>query len=64
MSFHLTAQNIRVEGHHYLVGELQNEDGNFNESSIDLDELLGNDNGPFRPAPIPSVPFSVIITDS
>lgn len=63
MSFHLTAQDIRVEDHHYLVGELQNEDGKFNQSSIDLDEFLGNDNGPFRPARIPSVPFSVTITD-
>ncbi|ODM15310.1 Cyanovirin-N [Aspergillus cristatus] len=48
MSFHLTGQEIRVEDNHILVALLQNEDGQWIESSIDLDEFVGNDNGHFQ----------------
>lgn len=45
MSFHLTGQQIRVEDNHILVASLQNEDGEWIDSSIDLDQFVGNDNG-------------------
>lgn len=53
MSFHLTAQNIHVENNHILVGKLQNQAGDYVESSIDLNRFLGNNNGtsPSPPAP-------------
>lgn len=45
MSFHLTGQDIRIEDDHILVALLQNEDGDYVESSIDLNQFVGNDNG-------------------
>ena len=49
MSFHLTAQDIRVENNHILVGKLQNQAGDYVESSIDLNRFLGNNNGDLFP---------------
>lgn len=43
MSFHLSAENIRIDGDHVLVAQLKNDDGELIDSSIDLDEILGND---------------------
>jgi hypothetical protein len=45
MSFHETAQNIRVDDGHRLVAELQNEDGDWVHAELNLDQILGNDNG-------------------
>lgn len=45
MAFHLSAQDLRVEDKHYLVGQLQNSDGHLVDASINLDEFLGNNNG-------------------
>jgi len=45
MSFHLTGQDIHVEDGHILVARLQDENGDWQESSIDLDQLIGNKNG-------------------
>lgn len=45
MAFHLSAQDLRVEDKHYLVGQLQNFDGDLVDASINLDEFLGNNNG-------------------
>lgn len=45
MSFHLTGDDIRVEDNHVLVARLQNENGDYVDSSIDLDQFVGNDNG-------------------
>lgn len=47
MSFHLTAEEIRVEDNHVLFAYLRNDDGELVESRIDLNEHLGNDNGMF-----------------
>jgi hypothetical protein len=49
MSFHESAQNIRVEDGHRLVAELQNEEGDWVHAEINLDEILGNDNGMYHP---------------
>lgn len=56
MSFHLSAQDIRIDDDHYLVGQLQNEEGEYVNASIDLNEFLGNDEGTSRPVPLPSLP--------
>lgn len=48
MSFHTSAENIRVEDDHILKAELLNEDGEPNETEIDLNEFLGNNDGAFE----------------
>ncbi|KAL4882057.1 Cyanovirin-N [Aspergillus karnatakaensis] len=48
MSFHLSAQNIRVEDDHILHAELQNEDGDWVEAELDLNHVLGNNDGRFE----------------
>ena len=45
MSFHVTAQDIRVDDKHVLVAQLQNESGEYVDASIDLSPFLGNKNG-------------------
>ncbi|KAF9873423.1 CVNH domain-containing protein [Colletotrichum karsti] len=47
MSFHLSAENIRVDDGHILHAQLRNENGDLNDTSIDLNTVLGNDNGRF-----------------
>lgn len=49
MSFHASAQNIRLEDDHVLVADLQNEDEEYVEARFDLDEILGNSDGIFSP---------------
>lgn len=62
MSFHLTAQDIRVEDNHILVALLQNDDGEWNESAIDLDQFIGNDNGTYSiPRPPPSGKLTIYL---
>ncbi|KAI5814545.1 Cyanovirin-N [Pyronema omphalodes] len=45
--FHITASNIRLEGHE-LVANLDNGSGEFTEARIDLNTVLGNENGRFN----------------
>lgn len=45
MAFHLSAQDLRIEDNHNLVGQLQNTEGEFVDASINLDEVLGNEDG-------------------
>ncbi|KAI9931479.1 hypothetical protein ASPWEDRAFT_37718 [Aspergillus wentii DTO 134E9] len=47
MSFHLTAEDIEIRDNHILVARLQNEEGEFVDADIDLDEHIGNDEGSF-----------------
>ncbi|EMD92524.1 hypothetical protein COCC4DRAFT_37967 [Bipolaris maydis ATCC 48331] len=47
MSFYYTAENIRIEDGHILRARLQTADGNWNDSEIDLNSFIGNDNGHF-----------------
>ncbi|EYE93683.1 CVNH domain-containing protein [Aspergillus ruber CBS 135680] len=47
MSFHLTAEDIVIEDNHILKAQLRNEDDELVESTIDLNEHLGN-NGAFE----------------
>ncbi|KAL1608673.1 hypothetical protein SLS59_001863 [Nothophoma quercina] len=47
MSFHYSAQDIRVDDGHILRARLQRADGEYNDSEIDLNNHIGNDNGHF-----------------
>jgi hypothetical protein len=47
MSFHYSADNIRVDDGHMLRARLQRADGEWNDSEIDLNNHIGNDNGSF-----------------
>ncbi|OQE82289.1 hypothetical protein PENNAL_c0037G05506 [Penicillium nalgiovense] len=48
MSFHETASEIELEDGHILKAVLRNEDGDEQESTLDLNEHIGNDNGQFH----------------
>ncbi|KAL5335990.1 Cyanovirin-N, partial [Aspergillus crustosus] len=48
MSFHASAQNIRVDDGHRLIAELQNEEGDWVEDELDLNDILGNNDGRFE----------------
>jgi hypothetical protein len=45
MSFHYSAEDIRVDDGHMLRARLQRADGEWNDSEIDLNNYIGNDNG-------------------
>lgn len=45
MSFHYSAEDIRVEDNHILKARLQRADGEWQDAEIDLDHFIGNDNG-------------------
>jgi hypothetical protein len=47
VNFHLSAQNISLEDGHILHAELSNEDGDYVESTLDLDYYIGNHDGAF-----------------
>lgn len=44
-AFHLTAEDIRIEEDHILVARLDCGNGEYQESSIDLDQYIGNADG-------------------
>ncbi|OQE35390.1 hypothetical protein PENCOP_c013G07719 [Penicillium coprophilum] len=48
MSFHASASNIELEDGHILKAVLRNEDGDEEESTLDLNDHIGNDNGQFQ----------------
>jgi len=45
--FFATAQNLRLEDNHVLVGRLKGNDGEWHDVKIDLNEHIGNQNGRF-----------------
>lgn len=45
MSFHLSAEDIRIEDNHVLVARLRDSSGELRDAEIDLNQFLGNDNG-------------------
>jgi hypothetical protein len=47
MTFYHTAEEIRIDDGHMLRARLQTADGNWNDSEIDLNSCIGNDNGHF-----------------
>ncbi|TDZ34327.1 Cyanovirin-N-like protein [Colletotrichum trifolii] len=48
MSFHASAQEIRVDDGHILRAQLANGDGEWNDVEVNLNDFLGNDNGSFQ----------------
>ncbi|PQE23846.1 Cyanovirin-N protein [Rutstroemia sp. NJR-2017a BBW] len=44
-SFHLSAEDIRVDDNHILRARLRNENGEMVDAELDLNTCLGNDNG-------------------
>ncbi|KAL6160460.1 hypothetical protein ACJQWK_09553 [Exserohilum turcicum] len=46
-SFSYSAEDIRLDDGHILRARLQTADGNWNDSEIDLNQCIGNDNGNF-----------------
>ncbi|KAJ5795248.1 Cyanovirin-N [Penicillium paradoxum] len=48
MSFHASASNIELEDGHILKAVLRTEDGDEQESTMDLNQHIGNDNGHFQ----------------
>ncbi|KAF2641554.1 Cyanovirin-N [Massarina eburnea CBS 473.64] len=45
MSFHLSAEDIRVDDNHVLRARLRNVNGDFQDAEIDLNNHLGNNEG-------------------
>ena len=45
MSFHASASKIELEDDHILKATLRNEDGDEDDSTLDLNEIIGNDDG-------------------
>ncbi|KAI9929086.1 hypothetical protein ASPWEDRAFT_103856 [Aspergillus wentii DTO 134E9] len=48
MSFHLSAENVRVEENHILVANLKNNNGEYHQVAVDLNVHIGNNNGHFQ----------------
>ncbi|KAF2083806.1 Cyanovirin-N [Saccharata proteae CBS 121410] len=48
MSFHLSAEDIRIEDGHILKARLRAYDGELRDAEIDLDNHIGNQNGTFH----------------
>ncbi|KAJ4295453.1 hypothetical protein N0V90_007465 [Kalmusia sp. IMI 367209] len=47
MTFHFSAEEIRVEDNHILKARLQRADGEWQDAEIDLNNHIGNENGSF-----------------
>ncbi|KAF8421825.1 Cyanovirin-N [Tirmania nivea] len=47
MSFHASCENIHLQGGHILVAKARSMNGNWCDSSIDLDHYIGNSDGWF-----------------
>ncbi|KAJ5641958.1 hypothetical protein N7490_005958, partial [Penicillium lividum] len=47
MSFHESASSIELEDDHILKATLRNEDGNEEEVTLDLNDIIGNNDGHF-----------------
>jgi hypothetical protein len=45
MSFHAAAENVRVEENHILRARIPNGAGELVDAEIDLDQILGNNDG-------------------
>ncbi|KAK4175817.1 Cyanovirin-N [Triangularia setosa] len=48
MSFHLSAQDIRVDDGHILRARLDNGEGDWVDAELDLNTVLGNNDGIFE----------------
>ncbi|OHW97947.1 CVNH domain-containing protein [Colletotrichum incanum] len=48
MSFHASAENIRVDDGHILRAQLHNGNGDAVDAELNLNDVLGNSNGSFE----------------
>lgn len=64
MSFHVDAEELRVDDGHKLVGKLPNGDGDLVDAEIDLNEFIGNDDGTPSPASVLATSIQLNIPDS
>jgi len=48
MSFHVSAENTRVDEGHLLRATLRKADGNFADAELDLNQVIGNSYGQFE----------------
>ncbi|KAE8140074.1 Cyanovirin-N [Aspergillus pseudotamarii] len=48
MSFHESAEDIEIRDGHILFARLRNEEGELQDSEINLDDFLGNSDGHFE----------------
>lgn len=64
MSFHVNAEELRVDDDHILVGKLPNEDGDLVDAEIDLSEFIGNEDGTSLPASVLATSIQLNIPDS
>ncbi|KAK3311055.1 Cyanovirin-N [Chaetomium strumarium] len=48
MSFHASAEDIRLDDGHMLRARLRNENGDLVDAELDLNHYIGNDNGCFE----------------
>ncbi|KAL7622170.1 hypothetical protein AAE478_007673 [Parahypoxylon ruwenzoriense] len=48
MSFHATSEDIRLDDGHVLKARLRNEEGDYNDTEIDLNQYIGNNDGRFE----------------
>lgn len=58
MSFHLSAENIRIDDNHWLRARLRTESGDWNDAEFDLDTVLGNSEGMLSFSTFPFSTFS------
>jgi hypothetical protein len=47
MSFHVSAENTRIDEGHLLRATLRKADGNFVDAELDLNQVIGNSYGQF-----------------
>ncbi|KAK3817665.1 MAG: Cyanovirin-N [Benniella sp.] len=47
MGFQQTSKNVKIVDGHILSASCQDRDGNWRDSSIDLDQIIGNEDGSF-----------------
>ena len=61
MSFALSAQETRVDDGHILRASLQAADGSWVDAELDLDNIIGNDDGMWTDRYIPIKDHTLII---
>ena len=52
MTFHSSAEEIRVDDGHILRAKLRNGNGDLVDAEIDLNQFIGNDGGKDRTSPL------------
>lgn len=64
MSFHVNAEDLRVDDGSILAGKLPNEAGDLIDAWIDLNTIIGNEDGTSRPASVSATSSTYQTTDT